>query len=104
MYVVLDNERVVRAFAECIAETGVTELKVDDLARRLGSSRAGLYRQFGSWPQMIMSGTRRRSIGSIRSSRTTAGTGASNSRRGSCAGSSDGAAHRSRRFEPPGRC
>lgn len=56
MYVDLDNERVVRAFAECIAETGVTELKVEDLARRLGSSRAGLYRQFGSWPQMIMFG------------------------------------------------
>lgn len=56
MYIDVDNERVVRAFAECIAETGVTELKVEDLARRLGSSRAGLYRQFGGWPQMIMFG------------------------------------------------
>jgi AcrR family transcriptional regulator len=56
MYFDVDNERVVRAFVECIAEHGAIEMSVDHVARRLGASRAGLYRQFGSWPQMVMFG------------------------------------------------
>ncbi|WP_115699195.1 TetR/AcrR family transcriptional regulator, partial [Klebsiella pneumoniae] len=56
MHIDVDDKHVVRAFVDCIAESGVTEMTADDVARRLGSSRAGLYRQFGSWPQMVLFG------------------------------------------------
>ena len=51
-----DSERFIRAFTDCITEHGALQMSADHLARRLGASRSGLYRQFGSWPQMIIFG------------------------------------------------
>jgi AcrR family transcriptional regulator len=56
MYFDLEDERVVRAFVDCIHECGASAMSVDDVARKLGSSRAGLYRQFGSWRQLVVFG------------------------------------------------
>lgn len=56
MFFQQDDKHVVQAFTDCIAEHGVTQLTVDVVARRLGWSRASLYRQLGSWPQMVRFG------------------------------------------------
>src|SRR5262245_49278796 len=56
MYFNLEDQRVVTAFTDCIIEHGVAELGVDHVARKLGWSRASLYRQLGSWPQMVRFG------------------------------------------------
>lgn len=56
MYIDVEDERIVQALLACIAEHGITRLTVDHVARKLGSSRSGLYRQFGSWPEVVVFG------------------------------------------------
>lgn len=49
----LIDGRLEEALFACIAAQGVDGVTIDDVARRLGRSRAALYRQFGSWPQLL---------------------------------------------------
>ncbi|MBK7862157.1 MAG: TetR/AcrR family transcriptional regulator [Archangiaceae bacterium] len=56
MYLEHGEPQLISAFLDSISDGGVKEMSVDDVARRLGSSRSALYRQFGSWSQMITFG------------------------------------------------
>lgn len=53
MYSGLIDGQLEEALFECFAQQGIDAVTIDDVARRLGRSRAALYRQFGTWPQLL---------------------------------------------------
>ena len=49
----LMDGNVADALFACIEAHGTDAVNIDDVARRLGRSRSALYRQFGTWTQLV---------------------------------------------------